>query len=343
MQSKIKPLYNIPIKNIFNSTNNIEIEKYYLVDRTEEIKYIGLFFHNNNIYINKSDIKRPIYEINIQKLTEWENELKKSKKYFIIEDKTIFLNFEDNNNIEENNKIKNIKENPQNINNIPFFKNDVDTNISSDNNNNINELYLNNLESFYKKSFLYKDEKNCIKSFNSVKADYLNINKLFDIPLIIKDSTIYTPDIYKINDKYFAFVYPNDLDTYYITESGNLLDHKMNNNIKDINEGKNNFNEKLGLYFCGENLSIQIGKEIHQKKCAPNEFICKECMEINKKKYFINNDYLININGRIAKINEGKIHCFGHFLIKKQIEDCITKFTCKACQMLNSFLKYYEQ
>jgi len=339
MQSKIKPLFNVPIKNIFNSTNNIENEKYYLVDRTEVIKFIDLSFHNNNnIYINKSNIEKPIYEINIQELTEWENELKKSKKYLIIEDKTIFLNFEDNNNIEENNKITNTKENPQNINNIPLFKNYVDINISSDNNNNINELYLNNLESFYKKS-----EKECIKRFNSAKADYLNKNKLFDIPLIIKDSTIYTPDIYLINDKYFAFIYPNDLETYYITESGKLLDHKMSNNIKDINEDKNNFNEKLGLYFCGENLSIQIGKEIHQKKCAPNEFICKECMEINKKKYFINNDYLININGRIAKINEGKIHCFGHFLNKKQIEDCITKFTCKACKMLNSFLKYYEQ
>ena len=64
-------------------------------------------------------------------------------------------------------------------------------------------------------------------------------------------------------------------------------------------------------------------------------------MKLNKEKYFIKNDYLININGRVTRINKGKYHCFGHFLVGNQIEDCINKFTCKACKMLNSIKDYY--
>ena len=119
----------------------------------------------------------------------------------------------------------------------------------------------------------------------------------------------------------------------------------MNNYLKYINEGRNHFNEKLGLYFCGENFQIQIEDQIYKRKWAPNEFICKEYMEKNKKEYFINNDYLINIKGRVAKKIKGKFHCFGHFSNKNnnQKEDCMEKFTCKACKILNFFIKYYEK
>ena len=99
-------------------------------------------------------------------------------------------------------------------------------------------------------------------------------------------------------------------------------------------------NNSLGLYFCGK--EIKIENEI--KKCAPNEFICKECMEINKKKYNLNGKYLININGRVAKINKGSYHCFGHFLYGNngnQIEDCISKFSCNACKLLDNYCNYY--
>ena len=69
-------------------------------------------------------------------------------------------------------------------------------------------------------------------------------------------------------------------------------------------------------------------------------------MEINKKKYNLKDKYLININGRVAKINKGSYHCFGHFLCgynENQIEDCISKFSCKACKLLDEYSNYYQQ
>ena len=67
-------------------------------------------------------------------------------------------------------------------------------------------------------------------------------------------------------------------------------------------------------------------------------------MELNKKKYNINDNYLININGRLAKTNKGSYHCFGKFLsgIKRnEIEDCIKKFSCRACKALDYYSKYF--
>ena len=65
-------------------------------------------------------------------------------------------------------------------------------------------------------------------------------------------------------------------------------------------------------------------------------------MKNNKEIYNIKKNYLININGRVAKINKGKYHCFGHFLVGNQIEDCISKFTCKACKLLQIYSEYYN-
>ena len=101
------------------------------------------------------------------------------------------------------------------------------------------------------------------------------------------------------------------------------------------------FDNKVGLYFCYSD--IQLEKEI--KKCQPNNFICKKCMEINKKLYNIKSDNLVNIKGRVSKMNRGSYHCFGRYLSGEpstQIEDCISKFSCKACQMLNKYSTYYN-
>ena len=66
-------------------------------------------------------------------------------------------------------------------------------------------------------------------------------------------------------------------------------------------------------------------------------------MLINKRKYNLKNSYLININGRVTKKNKGSYNCFGHFLLGNQIEDCISKFTCKACKMINYYFEYYTK
>ena len=63
-------------------------------------------------------------------------------------------------------------------------------------------------------------------------------------------------------------------------------------------------------------------------------------MELNKKRYEIKSNYVINICGRVSKINKGSYHCFGHFLCGNQIEDCINKFSCKACKLIDEYNIY---
>ena len=178
------------------------------------------------------------------------------------------------------------------------------------------------------------------RELNTARAAFYLKHNLYDVPITSKNSNDYFhPKKSLINDERYIFVYPNEFTTYYITQSGFLITKK--NKILDENSNSNiKFSPTTGLYFCGK--TVEIDSDVKSKKCAPNEFMCKECMEINKKQYNIKNKYFININGRVAKINKGKFHCFGSFLIGRQIEDCIAKFSCKACKLLDLCSKYYS-
>ncbi len=173
--------------------------------------------------------------------------------------------------------------------------------------------------------------------FNPAKVAFCLKLNLYDILLNTETFNKKCSTKYRINDKYFAFVYPNDYTTYSITISGafsnrkNITDNFINN---EINEKTTIFYSSVGLFFCGKNVVVNIGKEKVEKKCQPDSYMCKNCIETNKKKYKIKNNYLINIHGRIVKINKGCYHCFGNFLCGNQIIECITKFQCKACRLL---------
>ena len=71
--------------------------------------------------------------------------------------------------------------------------------------------------------------------------------------------------------------------------------------------------------------------------------ICKNCMEKNKKRYQIDNLYLVNINGRTAKRKNKELgfHCYGHFIKGNQIEICNKEFKCEACKLLDRYENYY--
>ena len=177
------------------------------------------------------------------------------------------------------------------------------------------------------------------KIFKEPKNNYYINHKMYDILLNedLKNKKI--PIQSRINDEFWAFLYPNDLKTYCITESGYIV-NKENRPIIPLDN--KDINQENGLYFCGKNIEIKTEKGVVMKKCSTNEFICKECLEKNKEIYNIKSTYLININGRVSKINKGKYHCFGHFLVNTQIEDCITNFSCEACKMLDTFSHYYN-
>ena len=171
------------------------------------------------------------------------------------------------------------------------------------------------------------------KKFNSIRASFCIKYKFYDIPLAHEVNDFNYPPKYTINEKYFAFVYPNEILTYCITISGILYNDK-------INMDRSN-NCTFGLYFCGEDIKIKIEDKIQIKKCLPHQFICKNCMQKNINKYNIKKKYIINLYGRVAKINKGSFHCFGHFLCGNQIEECITNFTCKACKLLDICSNYF--
>ena len=177
------------------------------------------------------------------------------------------------------------------------------------------------------------------KGLNSIlKKRYLAKN-LYDKPLCQNNSNL--PDIYEINERFSAFVYPNDCNTYYITASGVFEKKGFIVKIMDQDTGEKEYKYEYGLYFCGVAKDIKINGKTEKKICNPNSFMCKNCMEKNKRKYGIQKRYFININGRIVKKNKDKYHCFGHFLEGNQIENCIDKFTCEACKFFNECKHYY--
>lgn len=214
--------------------------------------------------------------------------------------------------------------NTSNLEDTNDYTNDTSKNNSYDNQSSIS---FNNSDSKYNNIFNEPRKNFCIKY------------KIYDILLNENLKNKKIPIQGQINDEFWAFVYPNDLKTYCISESW-LMVNKENKPIipcenKDINQ-------ENGLYFCGKNIEIKTEKGVMKKRCSTNEFICKECLEKNKEIYNIKSTYLININGRVSKIHKGNYHCFGHFIVNEKIKDCITNFSCEACKMLDSFSHYYN-
>jgi len=165
--------------------------------------------------------------------------------------------------------------------------------------------------------------------------------KLYDNIDYYNNKKLKLPKMVQLDEGKYCYYYLNTLKTYYYTKSVFLGPNKsIIEDQYDLDESK--LNEPLGLFFCDKN--IEYNNVI--TKCSPNNMICKKCMEKNKKRYHLGNKYLININGRVAKKitvgNKDKgFHCFGHFSIRKQIENCLNKFTCGACELLNRYEKYY--
>lgn len=182
------------------------------------------------------------------------------------------------------------------------------------------------------------------KKFNSLRENFYIKNKLYDITLYDFYNDFDIPTKYKINSEFYAFLYPNEIITYIITISGFLKTENIKIYPKIPETKESTFKQSLGLFFCEKKIEIENENENKReiKICSPNFFMCKECQEINKQLYNIKNKYLINIYGRVSKLNKEKFHCFGHFLVGNQIEDCINKFCCKGCEMINLYFKYFQ-
>lgn len=101
-------------------------------------------------------------------------------------------------------------------------------------------------------SFIFDDEsKNVklkLKEFNEARTQNYLKHKINDnlLTKVNQDSNL--PEIYKLDDTNFAFVYENNLKTYPITLTESLKHTK--NLIK-----ANILDEPFGLHFCGKKLS----------------------------------------------------------------------------------------
>lgn len=140
--------------------------------------------------------------------------------------------------------------------------------------------------------------------------------------------------------QYLFYQYDNNLKTYNLAISQKLMSIYKINKISTEGVNKDNFEEKYGLYFCGNEI-----KEFN-KKCSPDEMMCKECMNKNKQIYYLDKrkNVLININGRVCSnvFKDGIYHCLGKFIYNQKIKMCNKgEFTCEACEELNKIKNYY--
>ena len=175
-----------------------------------------------------------------------------------------------------------------------------------------------------------------ISEFSIEKKNYWIQYELYDAkaPTNLKGLILHTLDEEKGKEKY-CYLYNNKLTTYYYIQNVKFgKEYSINENL----ETDSNYNSSLGLFFCGKKIELENEET---KKCCPNEMICKDCMEKNKKRYNLKGHYLININGRAAKKYKEAFHCYGHFMEGNQIENCLKKFSCEACKLLDKYEKYY--
>jgi hypothetical protein len=226
--------------------------------------------------------------------------------------------------------------------NISFIVDSSNTSLLNDPSNISLSSTLNDSKINPNVSIMSKNNINNEKTLNSARAAFCLKHNLYDKSLSIEYLNFNHPPKYKINDIYFIYLYPNDIKTFCLTASGFLFSNDMviDSNDRKVNDSE--YNLIYGIYFCNKNVEVNIGDKCETKKCGPNSFICSMCMKVNKIQYKIKSNYLININGRIAKKNKGSYHCFGHFQCDNQIKDCITKYTCKACKLLNYYSKIYS-
>ena len=173
-----------------------------------------------------------------------------------------------------------------------------------------------------------------------IKHDFWIKNEYYDLSEYSKDKKgIKIEKIKgKDNKENMAFIYQNDLNTYYFTISQKLFNFYE---LKTITpEKKDELDKETGLYFCGKKI------EQFNKICKPNEMMCKDCMKKNKEIYHLDNhrSALININGRVCtnSFKDKQFRCYGKFIDDKVIKNCIVgEFICNACKELSKNEKYY--
>ena len=326
---KKKPFYNIDIKGLYEEMEEKKVDKKKSFNDENELILSEEYFLAKKKSFNNS------FDFSKTKTTkEKENNCEENKN---------------NINEEGNNSLK--KKNSSLINSTNSYVSESASTSGLNNfsvNSNIFSYSLSgssiNIDSSYNGSlssstnhFEKEPQKKEASAYNEKTKNNCKDNKLIDVPK------------YEENNSYEKNRFPNTKDKENNKNHGLLCKDKIINDIKksaflDIHESNEPdidnciHHDEKDLCFCGK--LEEIGNEKQPKKCCQNEFMCKKCMDINKKKFNIKYDNLINIKGRVATIIQGSYHCFGPLLFGNQTEYCISK-SCEACKLLDSYSKYY--
>ena len=156
-----------------------------------------------------------------------------------------------------------------------------------------------------------------ICNVSKLKKDYWIKYKLYDVK--VENNLLKNLIVCNLDKDTSCYLYSNKLITYYFIKNIHFgKDYSINDKIIKDKE----YNEAYGLFFCGKKIEIEKN-EI--QKCLPDNMICTNCMDKNRKRHNLENTYLININGRVAMKYNDQYHCFGHFLVGNQM-----KIVCKT-------------
>ena len=322
--SKVRQFYedkiNKKISEINDPSINLETKRLYVLDQLNSSKTsepIPIDFPNNKFILFDMNKVREMREKKIE-----EKILNITDEKLSINDKRLLALDEMNTSLSSNNeeeekgiinKIEEEEKEKENKSLSTTLPEDISTSCS-----------FSSFSSFSSFPFF--------SSLDIEKKKYWLQYKLYDIKQF---ENLKYPILFPIKEEIYSYFYYNELTTSHYIQSIQFGEEYSINNDIEIDD---NYNNSLGLFFCGNEIILE-NNEI--KKCCPNEMICRECMEKNKKRYKLKNRYSININGRAAKKYENNFHCFGHFIIGKQIENCLGKFSCEACKLLDKYEKYY--
>ena len=328
--SKVRQFYedkiNKKISEINDPSINLETKRLYVLDQLNSSKTsepIPIDFPNNKFILFDMNKVREMREKKIEEkiLNITDEKLSINDKRLLVLDE-MNTSFSSNNEEEEKEiiikieiikKIEEEKKEKENRSLSTTLPEDISTSCS-----------FSSFSSFSSFPFF--------SSLDIEKKKYWLQYKLYDIKQF---ENLKYPILFPIKEEIYSYFYYNELTTSHYIQSIQFGEEYSINNDIVIDD---NYNISLGLFFCGKEIILE-NNEI--KKCCPNEMICRECMEKNKKRYKLKNRYSININGRAAKKYNNNFHCFGHFIIGKQIENCLDKFSCEACKLLDKYERYY--
>ena len=133
-------------------------------------------------------------------------------------------------------------------------------------------------------------------------------------------------------------------------ETIEITNHAMPSENSNYNNNSNS-NKNIIISYCGKENELISCDCCPDHICQKGNCLCVDCMELNRKKYNLKNDELINKSGKIAKLFKGNFYCNKHYeaiivnvigrKFKKPSQCHYPSEPCDDCKVLNKFKDVY--